>query len=213
MIPLKDDNPAHRPPVITILFIAVCVAVFVWQLSLGSEASQGAVYLFGFIPDRLFGDTAASITPTATIFTSMFMHGGVMHLAGNMLYLWVFGDNIEDTMGHMRFVVFYLLCGVVAAMTQAAIDLDSEIPMIGASGAVSGVLGAYIMRYPGVKVLVLIPVFLVKLPALLVLGLWFGSQLFSSFSAGTSGGVAFAAHVGGFIAGLILMPLFSPRQS
>ena len=169
-------------------------------------------YQFGFIPDRIFGGLETGVPTTLTLVTSMFLHGGLFHLAGNMLYLWVFGDNIEDVLGHVRFIVFYLVCGVVAACTQAAVDINSAIPMIGASGAVSGILGAYLVRYPGVRVLVFIPIFFFRLPAMLVLGVWFGSQLMSSFSAGDGPGVAFAAHVGGFVAGVVLAFVFIKKR-
>ncbi len=211
MIPIRDDNPTHRVPFVTLFLIAVCVLVFLWQLSLG-DSMQRVFYQFGFIPDRIFGDLHTGVPTTVTVVTSMFLHGGLFHLAGNMLYLWVFGDNIEDVFGHVRFVVFYVVCGVVAALTQAAVDLNSEIPMIGASGAVSGILGAYLVRYPGVKVLVFIPIFFFRLPAMLVLGVWFGSQLMSSISAGDGPGVAFAAHVGGFVAGVVLAFIFLKKR-
>jgi membrane associated rhomboid family serine protease len=152
-----------------------------------------------------------------TVFTSMFMHGGWMHLIGNMLYLWVFGDNVEDSMGHGRFVVFYLLCGVAAVLAQALPDPSSTIPMVGASGAISGVLGAYLLLYPHARVLVAIPLgfFLhtMRIPAGLVLVLWFGLQLLSNVMAQPGqGGVAFRAHIGGFIAGMILIPIFKQRR-
>jgi len=144
----------------------------------------------------------------------MFLHGGWLHLIGNMLYLWIFGDNIEDRLGRIRFLLFYLLCGVVAALGQGIADPQSEVPMIGASGAISGVLGAYIVLYPHARILVLVPlvVFIttLRVPALVVLGLWFAGQLLSSLAAapGSGGGVAFAAHVGGFVAGLVMIRLF-----
>ena len=222
MIPLHDDNPTRIQPVITILIIIICVLVFLWQVSQPSQAGQAIVFAFGVIPAVLTGKAAlppelAVIPPELTIFTSMFMHGGWMHLIGNMLYLWIFGNNVEDSMGHGRFLVFYLLCGVFAALAQTLTDPSSEIPMVGASGAISGVLGAYLLLYPHARVLVAVPVgfslWTGYLPAGLVLGLWFVFQLLSSALADSGqGGVAFMAHIGGFIAGMALIPLFKSPQ-
>ncbi|HEY5624243.1 MAG TPA: rhomboid family intramembrane serine protease, partial [Gammaproteobacteria bacterium] len=180
------------------------------------------IYALGFIPAVLFGvaklpDQLVWIPAPATIVTSMFLHGGLLHLGGNLLYLWIFADNVEDSMGHARFVLFYLLCGVAAAITQAVPATDSTIPMIGASGAVSGVLGAYALLYPHARVLVAVPLFVVlytlRLPAVFVLGIWFLGQLLSSLAtSGAAGGVAFRAHVGGFVAGLLLVRFFSRRR-
>jgi membrane associated rhomboid family serine protease len=155
----------------------------------------------------------ARVPATATLVTSMFMHGGWGHLLGNMLYLWIFGNNIEDRLGHGRFILFYLLCGLAAAFAQALPDTASQVPMVGASGAISGVLGAYLLLFPHARILVLIPIgfypYTVRLPALAVLGLWFLLQLISSMAtAPGEGGVAFGAHIGGFVAGLALLPLF-----
>jgi membrane associated rhomboid family serine protease len=220
MIPLHDDNPTHRAPVVTIALIAACVAVFLWQLSLGDRGYLAAVYSLGVIPAVLLDRAQlppelALIPPAATVFTSMFLHGGFMHLAGNMLYLWIFGNNVEDVMGHIRFIMFYLVCGAFAAGAQVLQYPDSQIPMIGASGAVSGVLGAYLLLYPRARVLVLIPLFfyvqLVRLPAALVLGFWFVIQLLSSLAADDGPGVAWFAHIGGFVAGLCLIALFKER--
>jgi membrane associated rhomboid family serine protease len=222
MIPLRDDNPSGTPQIVTIAFIVMCVLVFLWQLSFGAQGGQRIVYALGVVPASLLGQgqlpaELSLVPPWITVFTSMFMHGGWMHLIGNMLYLWIFGDNVEDSMGHGRFVVFYLLCGVAAVLAQALPDPSSTIPMVGASGAISGVLGAYLLLYPHARVLVAIPLgfFLhtMRIPAGLVLVLWFGLQLFSSASAQPGqGGVAFRAHIGGFIAGMILIPLFKQRR-
>ncbi|MDX1541009.1 MAG: rhomboid family intramembrane serine protease, partial [Geminicoccaceae bacterium] len=157
MIPLYDDNPTVRTPYLTVGLIAACIMVFLWQVSLGPRLGQAAVYSFGFIP-AVFFDQAnlpaelAVIPSGLTLFSSMFMHGDLMHLAGNMLYLWIFGNNIEDVCGHGRFIAFYLLCGIAAAFAQALPDPGSEIPMIGASGAISGVLGAYLLLFPHARV-------------------------------------------------------------
>ncbi len=222
MIPLRDDNPAGITPLVSWMLMGACIAVFAWQLSLDERAGQVAVYALGVIPAVLFDHVSLSsqvalVPPLASVFTSMFMHGGWMHLIGNMLYLWIFGDNVEASMGHGRFLVFYLLCGVAAVLAQALPDTRSQVPMIGASGAISGVLGAYLLLHPHARVLVLVPlgVFsqIVRLPAMVVLGLWFVMQLISSaLTPSGGGGVAFGAHIGGFVAGAALIPLFKHRQ-
>jgi len=221
VIPLRDDNPTTLRPVVTVLVLAACAAVFLLQLAAG-EGNQRLVYALGVIPASLLGQARLApdlylVPPAVTLLTSMFMHGGWLHLGGNMLYLWIFGNNVEDSMGHGRFVAFYLLCGLAAAFAQALPAPTSTVPMIGASGAISGVLGAYLLLYPRARVLVLIPLGffsqLVRLPAIWVLGLWFGLQLVSSLLAPAGGaGVAFRAHLGGFLAGMALVPLFrNPR--
>jgi membrane associated rhomboid family serine protease len=222
MIPLKDDNPTSIQPVITLSIIGLCVLVFLWQLSLSPEGGRAAVYALGFIPAVLSGNAELPpqlvwVPSSLTVFTSMFLHGGFLHLAGNMLYLWIFADNVEDSMGHGRFILFYALCGVAAALAQAAPELGSTIPMIGASGAVSGILGAYVLLYPHARILVVVPLVVIfytlRLPAIIVLGIWFAIQLMSSLAApAVGGGVAFRAHLGGFIAGVLLIRLFAVRQ-
>jgi membrane associated rhomboid family serine protease len=196
----------------------VCVLVFFWQLSLGTTGGEIAVYEYGMIPARLFGAAQlqpelAAVPAWATVFTSMFMHGGWLHIGFNMLFLWIFGDNVEDSMGHGRYLAFYLVCGVAAALAQAVVTPGSTVPMVGASGAISGVLGAYLLLHPHatVRTIVFLGVFatMMHLPALIVLGLWFLMQLASAaFSTSGAPGVAFWAHVGGFIAGMALVPLF-----
>ncbi|MGE5242475.1 MAG: rhomboid family intramembrane serine protease [Bacteroidota bacterium] len=222
MIPLRDDNPTTIKPIVTISFIVLCSLIFLWQLSLGVNGFRAAVMSLGVIPATLFGDKnlppeLALVPPTMTVLTSQFLHGSWMHLIGNMLYLWIFGNNVEDAMGHARFAIFYLLCGIVAALAQALPNPDSTLPMIGASGAISGVLGAYLLLFPHARVLVLIPLGfysrLVPLPAMVVLGFWFVLQLISSALADPrAGGVAFGAHIGGFIAGMVLLLLFKQRH-
>lgn len=221
MIPLKDDNPTRLWPLATVAIIVACAVVFLWQVSLGTRGGQLAVLAYGMVPARLFELAELPpqlnlMPPAGTVFTSMFMHAGFMHFAGNMLYLWIFGNNVEDAMGHVKYVVFYLVCGVVAAVGQAVLDPASQIPMIGASGAISGVLGAYLLLYPHARILMLIPIgFYVttaRLPAVLVLGLWFLIQLVNSSLAQGEGGVAWFAHLGGFIAGMILVPFFKDRE-
>jgi rhomboid family protein len=222
VIPLRDENPSRTPPIVTIAFIVLCVLVFLWQLSFGGEGGQRIVYALGVVPAVLLGQgqlppDLSLVSPWMTIFTSMFMHGGWMHLIGNMLYLWIFGDNVEDSMGHGRFAVFYLLCGAAAVFAQALPDPSSTVPMVGASGAISGVLGAYLLLYPHARVLVVIPfgfyLHPMRIPAGLVLVLWFGLQLLSSAMAQAGqGGVAFRAHIGGFVAGMILIAIFKQRR-
>ncbi len=222
MIPLRDDNPTSITPFVTYAFIAACVLVFLWQMSLGEKGFEAAVLALGVTPATLLGDVRLPpelylVPPVATVFSSMFLHGGFMHLAGNMLYLWIFGNNVEDSMGHVRFVIFYLLCGVAAVLAQAWPNPDSTIPMIGASGAISGVLGAYLLLFPRAHVLVLIPLGafsrIVYVPAMFVLGFWFVLQLISTaLSDAGQGGVAFGAHIGGFVAGMILIPVFKYRH-
>lgn len=219
MIPLRDDNPTTLQPLVTVALIIACVLVFLWQLSLGERGFETAVLRLGLIPAALFGYGAASvplIAPPLTVLSSMFLHGGWMHLIGNMLYLWIFGNNVEDAMGHVRFVLFYVACGIAAALAQALPHPDSTIPMIGASGAISGVLGAYLLLYPRARVLVLLPLGfysrLIHLPAMVVLGFWFGLQMLNVVLApGGRGGVAWGAHAGGFVAGLVLVLPFRRR--
>lgn len=220
MIPLKDDNPTHITPIVSWTILGLCILVFLWQVSLGPRAGQAVVLALGTIPAVLFGikelpPQLALVPPVATVFTSMFLHGGLMHLLGNMLYLWIFADNVEESLGHVRFVIFYFLCGIVAVLAQALPAMESEVPMIGASGAISGILGAYLLLFPRARIVVLIPFgFLsqvVLLPAVWVLGLWFVIQFFSEMAAGDGAGVAFRAHLGGFIAGMALVPFMKRR--
>lgn len=220
LIPLRDINPTERFSVVTAFFIAVNIAVFIYELSLGTVARDAFVSSFALIPQRLFFPQAAAqgaVPVEATMFTSMFMHGGFLHIAGNMLYLWIFGNNVEDSMGRMRFIVFYFFCGIIAAYSHALANTSSVVPMIGASGAISGVLGAYLMLYPRARVLTLVAFGLyvrtVQLPAMFVLGFWFVLQFLSALvSAGTGEGVAWYAHVGGFVAGMALIGLFKRKK-
>ncbi len=222
-IPLYDDNPTRRLPIVTIALIGLCVLVYGWQVSLGPRAGDLAVYSYGVIPAVLFGyadlpQPLQVVPPWASLLTSMFMHGGVLHLGGNMLYLWIFGNNVEDSMGRGRFLLFYLLCGVAAALAQSVTHPMSEIPMLGASGAIGGVLGAYLVLHPraNVRVLMWIIIFvrLINVPALIVLGFWFAGQILSGVMTPTSddGGVAFWAHIGGFVAGAALIFVFKRRE-
>ncbi|MFZ5874960.1 MAG: rhomboid family intramembrane serine protease [Nitrospirota bacterium] len=218
MIPIRDENPTTITPIVTVTLIVVNVAVFLYQLSLGREG-DAFVAVFGAVPLALFGgETFSPVPPFLTLLTAMFLHGGLMHLVGNMLYLWIFGNNIEDSMGHGRFLVFYLLCGVAAAYAHAVTAPESTIPMIGASGAISGVLGAYLLLFPRARVLTWIPLGLLSrleyIPAAWVLGFWIVLQFLNgTFSYGRAGGgVAWFAHVGGFVAGLALVYLFIRRR-
>jgi membrane associated rhomboid family serine protease len=218
-LPLYDDNPIRRTPVVTYVLIGMCLGAFLWQLGQNEAAVS---YQFGMIPAVLFGyaelpRALRTIPPWATIFTSMFLHGGWLHLGGNMLFLWIFGNNIEDLLGRARYLLLYLGSGVAAALVQALSDKLSEIPMVGASGAIAGVLGAYLITYPRANVhcFVWIIVFfwIVTVPAWILLGLWFAGQLFSGLETGvTSPGVAFWAHVGGFGSGIVLYLLLRPRR-
>src|SRR6516225_2930919 len=216
-LPLYDDNPTARDPVITYPLIGLCLGAFLWQLG----QDEGAVlYGYGMIPARLFGlwhPRGYQVVPSwTTLVTSMFLHGGWFHLIGNMMFLWIFGNNIEDVLGRGRFLLFYLCCGVVAALTQAFSSYGSHVPMVGASGAIAGVLGAYLLLYPNanVHVFVWIVIFfrIVNIPAWILLGLWFAMQLLSGLArpSGTPG-VAFWAHVGGFVSGIVLVMLLRPR--
>ena len=226
MIPFKDDNPTRTFPTVTILLIAANVAVFAYQLflhwALGARADHEFVWRMGAIPYELirFKDIV-SPTPIPlylTPLTAMFIHGGFMHIGGNMLYLWIFGNNVEDVLGHFRFLLFYLACGLIATSVHVLSAMNSQAPMVGASGAIAGVLGAYFIRFPGARVHVLMFLFffirVVRIPAVVVLGFWFLMQLMnaSAASGGAGGSVAWFAHIGGFVAGLILMLRYGRRR-
>lgn len=202
MMPLGDDNSLRKStPVVTYALIVMNVLFFLVEMSGG----ESFIMKWAFIPDR-FADHPIAQIPT--IFTAMFMHGGWGHLAGNMLYLWIFGDNVEDRLGKVKYLLFYLFCGVAATFAQMAINPESTIPNVGASGAIAGVLGAYIRLFPEGKVRVLVGRSVSDMPALMVIGFWFVLQFLSSMgslaSAGEGGGVAYMAHVGGFVAGLCI---------
>ena len=219
MIPLKDDLPTRTTPVVTVGLIAVNILVFFYELSLGPAAEE-FVFNFGAIPSNLVHGLkggAPAILAASSVLTSMFLHGGFMHVAGNMLYLWIFGNNIEDVTGHFSFILFYLLCGVAAAYTHTLIDPLSHVPMIGASGAISGVLGAYILLFPHAKVLTLVPIFffirIIQIPAVIVLGLWILVQFLNGLGGPQqAGGVAWFAHIGGFLTGMVLIFFFKKRR-
>lgn len=216
MIPISDDNPTRLTPIITWALIVLCVIAYFWERSLGREMDM-AVAVLGFTPATLFGYRVSApgfVSPPAieTIFTSMFLHGSILHIAGNMLYLWIFGNNVEDALGHVRFVFFYLACGIAAALTLAYIDPASRLPMVGASGAISGVLAGYVLLFPRARVTVIVPLGIIFYPftvsAFWVVGFWFLLQLFSAaITDPGQPGIAFDAHVGGFLAGLVLTPI------
>jgi membrane associated rhomboid family serine protease len=233
VFPLRDDNPHFLTPIVTYGLIALNVLAWALLQGFGTEpALSRSVCELGLTPGELLQTAAAGarvpVSETAvcivtdmpswfTPLTSMFMHGSWMHLIGNMWFLWIFGNNVEDSMGHVRFVVFYLLCGFAAAAAQTLADPDSIIPMVGASGAIGGVMGAYVVLYPRVKVhmLVFLGFFVttIAVPAIFMLGYWFALQLLSgALSSGVEGGVAFWAHVGGFLAGALLVLLFRDPQ-
>ena len=206
MLPIGDDDSARRiVPLVTYALIALNVLFFLVELSGGDPFIEK----WAFVPTRFLANPVADFP---TIFTSMFMHAGWVHLGGNMLYLWIFGDNVEDRFGRIKFIIFYLLCGLAATFAQLAFSMGSNVPNLGASGAIAGVLGAYILMFPQGKVRVLQGQQVIQVPALIVIGLWIVLQFFSGIGSITStadtGGVAYMAHVGGFIAGIVLTFLF-----
>jgi membrane associated rhomboid family serine protease len=214
MIPLRDVIPSRTTPYITVTIIILNAIAWLFELTLPQNELNAFLQTFGVVP--------ASFS-AATLITSMFLHGSWMHVIGNMWYLWIFGDNVEDRLGHGRFIFFYLLCGTAAALAQVAIDPSSTLPTIGASGAIAGVMGAYFVLYPQSRVLTLVPLIffyeVFEMPAVVLLGFWFLLQLFSAgaiaVTASThgSGGVAFMAHVGGFIVGIIAVFILKKRQT
>ena len=232
MFPYRDENETQRTAIVTLAMIALNVLAWLFVQGAGSTlALAQSVCNFGLIPGELTGSIAPGTQfpmgeglacatdpgrQLSHVFTHMFLHGSWLHLLGNMWFLWLFGNNVEDSMGHARYLIFYLACGIAAAMTQALMNPDSTIPMVGASGAISGVLGAYVLLHPHatVRVLIFIGVFatIVHMPALIVLGLWFLTQFVSAaFSQAGGPGVAFWAHVGGFVAGMVLVPVLKQK--
>ncbi len=210
MIPLRDENPVQTVPVVTRALLVVNIAVFLWELMLGPDL-RAAYFGWGLVPERLTAALAGQTSlPAAaiTLVSSMFMHGGWLHLVGNMWYLWIFGDNIEDRLGHVGFLLFYLAAGIASAVLHVAVHPWSSVPTVGASGAIAGVLGAYAALFPRTRIVTLVPIFfffqVIALPALVVLGLWFVLQFFSgALSLGLpGGGVAWWAHIGGFLFGV-----------
>ena len=210
MFPIGDDDSAERTvPVVTYALIALNVLVFFLELSGG----EPFIERWSVVPRRLTQNPGGDFI---TVFTSMFMHGGWLHLAGNMLYLWIFGDNVEDRFGHAKFTLFYLICGIAATFAQVAVSAGSSIPNLGASGAIAGVLGAYLILFPRGQVRVLMGRGVVPMPALVVIGMWIVLQFINGVGSITqsaeTGGVAYMAHIGGFVAGLVLTFLFGGRR-
>jgi membrane associated rhomboid family serine protease len=213
MIPLRDTIPSRSTPVVTILIIIANAFVFLYMLSLDPYTQNHFIRQYALVPARL---------NLSALITSLFLHGGWMHIIGNMWFLWVYGDNVEDILGHGKYLVFYLLCGVIASATQYAISPDSQVPILGASGAIAGVMGAYLIKVPHSRILTLIPIIVfwttIEIPAVLILVYWFILQFFSGIGsigysqAASQGGVAFFAHVGGFIAGMILVSTMGTKE-
>ena len=208
MIPISDENPTRRVPYINYALIALNVLVFIWQISLG-PSGQTALYQMALIPYNL--TSGLDLGDARAMLTSMFMHAGLAHLAGNMLYLWIFGDNVEDVLGHFRYLLFYLAGGVAASLTHVVLYPNSSIPTVGASGAIAATLGAYLLLFPQRKVLTFVPLGyfmqLARLPAAVVLGMWFVLQFFQGvlvLGMTELGGVAFWAHIGGFVFGVLV---------
>jgi len=213
MFPLKDTQPSYGRPVVTITLIVVNVLIFLFEFSLGPRALNVLVEYYGLVPDHF---------RLSSVFTSMFLHAGWMHVLGNMWFLWIFGDNVEDLLGHAKFLLFYLLCGVAAALGQVMMNPYSTAPMVGASGAIAGVMGAYLIKFPRSRILTLVFIFFfvttVEIPAPIMLAYWFVIQLFSGLGSIarthlSEGGVAFFAHVAGFIAGMVLVKIMGPDDT
>ena len=226
MLPLRDNIPSRRYPVVMVTLVLANVIVFFYEISLGHAGQEALFGRYGMTPAAFAGGPHAAAAREVsaggiTLFTSLFLHGGWMHLIGNLWYLWIFGDNVEDRMGHGRFLAFYLLGGISASLAHLGLNPGSPVPSVGASGAIAAVLGAYLLLYPGARIITVVPVLLfalIEVPALLVLGFWFVAQLFSgmlslgSATAQMQGGVAYWAHIGGFVFGVLAKGLFTERK-
>jgi len=221
MVPVRDDIPSYSRPFVVYALIVINLVVFLYELALGQYGLQQMVSSFGVVPAQFTGGAPAVglLGPYPNLITSLFLHGGWLHLIVNMWYLWIFGDNVEDRMGHGRFLFFYLLGGIAANLSHIALNLGSTIPSIGASGAIAAVLGAYLVLFPRARIITIVPlffIFAIRLPAAVVLGAWFVLQLFSGLGSlgvrGTAGGIAYWAHIGGFAFGLVAVRLFAPRR-
>jgi membrane associated rhomboid family serine protease len=221
MFPIRDTQPSYSRPVITVLIIIVNVVVFLHEISLDDYSRNFFIGHYGLIPVRAWPFRGNFIPNAFPYLSSMFLHGGWMHIIGNMWFLWIFGDNVEDVMGHAKYLVFYMLCGLAAAMTQVLFNVDSRLPMVGASGAIAGVMGAYLIKFPHSRIVTLVFILFfvttIEVPAVLMLLYWFFIQLFSGvgtigYSHVSQGGTAFFAHIGGFIAGMVLVAVMGTRQ-
>lgn len=224
MIPLKDDNPTKTFPFFTILLILINTGVFIYEMSLGMEGGRVFINQMGLIPSELLHGrhifVKSSLPVYVNIVTSIFLHASLMHLLGNMLYLWIFGNNIEDYLGHTKFLLFYFACGILATIAHTLVNINSNIPVVGASGAISGILGAYLLLYPRAKILVVLPIFIFlqffKVPAMVVIGFWIVFQFLNgitSLGVGAPQGIAWFAHIGGFIAGVVLIKTMKKRDT
>jgi membrane associated rhomboid family serine protease len=212
MFPIRDSQPSYSKPVVTVFLIVINILIFLFEFSLDPYSQNAFIATYGLVPDHFH---------FANVLTSMFLHGGWMHVLGNMWFLWIFGDNIEDILGHGKYLVFYLLCGIAAGLTQTLFSPGSRVPMVGASGAIAGVMGAYMIKFPHsqIRTLLILIIFITTfdVPAWVMLIYWFGIQLLNGFgsvgnSAASQGGTAFLAHVGGFLAGILLVNLMRPQQ-
>ena len=224
MIPLRDDQPTFSTPFVNYFLIVLNVVVFLWELSVSHRALNSVMFEFGVVPHHTLAVLAGQspdglATAVLPLFTSLFLHASFLHVAGNMLFLWIFGDNVEDYIGHFQYLVFYLVSGVAAGATHILLNQASAVPSVGASGAIAGVMGAYFILYPRARVLVWFPpIFLFHVPAWLMLGYWFLGNFLSGFATAiadtsqTSGGIAFWAHVGGFVAGVVMINVFPERR-
>lgn len=221
MIPLKDMTPRRSMPVITLLLIAANILVFVYQVSLPAEAGEALIKTYGLVPARmsmaLAGRHYTMEQALVPLVTCMFLHGGILHILGNMLFLWIFGGNVEDQLGPIPYLLFYFVCGIGSGLAQVIFSWGSHVPSIGASGAISGVLGAYVVFFPGSRILTLIPLFIIwftwRIPAVVFIGLWFVIQFLSgvtALGAADTGGVAWWAHVGGFLLGMLIAGIVRP---
>jgi membrane associated rhomboid family serine protease len=216
MIPIRDVNRSEHFPLVNVAIIAVNVLAFIWQMAQGPQLKE-ALFLYGIVPSR-YSDPMVSVEfttlqQTLPFLTSMFLHGGIMHILGNMWFLYIFGDNIEDRLGHLRYLVFYLLCGIAAGFVHLVTNWHSQMPTIGASGAIAGVMGGYLLLYPRARILTLIPIIFffqfVELPAYIFLGFWIFIQVISAgFTRSDVGGIAWFAHIGGFVVGLVMVKVF-----
>lgn len=212
MIPLRDTQPSNSTPFVTVLLISINILVFLYQFSLDSFELNYFIATYGIVPVQLH---------STSLITSMFLHGGFLHLIGNMWFLWIYGDNVEDVLGHFKFALFYILCGLAAGVIHVLLNFDSRVPTIGASGAIAGVMGAYLLKFPHSKILTLIPIFIffttIEVPAFIMLIYWFVIQIFSGvgsigYSNVGKGGVAWFAHIGGFVAGMLLVRLLGSKE-